>query len=101
MTKKFNLYQELQNHGFRAENDNCLVRDDFESEVEVAWYGKTKTTMAVEIWFNEDKTSCRAYYYLDQSQGRRFRPYKVKTHLSEKRAFNAIKQTVENKGYEF
>ena len=100
---KFDLYNALQENGFQVEdpeNINCLVRKDFESEVEVLWYGKTKTTMAVEVWFNEDRTVCRAYYYLDQPE-RRFSPFKVKTHLTDKKAFNAIKQTIENKSYEF
>lgn len=99
MTKKFNLYEELQNNGFKVSNesDQALVRGDFSREIEVAWYGMQRSTMKVEVWFNPEKTVCRAYYYSDGC----YRAFKVKDHLADKRAFNAIKATVENNGYAF
>lgn len=99
MAKKFDLYQELVNEGFEVqENDHCLVKE-FHMECEICWYGKQDTAIVAEIWFNEEHTVCKAYYYYDYIC--RSRQFKEKTHLAEKRAFNAIKATIENKGFEF
>lgn len=97
--KKFDLYQELLNAGFKAqENPNQLVKE-YHKEVEVCWYGKQDSVIVAEVWFNEERTTCKAYYYYDCI--RRSRQFKEKVHLNEKRAFNAIRATVENKGFEF
>lgn len=99
MAKKFDLYQELVNAGFEAGSDPKQLVREFHMECEVCWYGKQDTAIVAEVWFNEDHTVCKAYYYYDRIA--RNRQFKEKVHLSEKRAFNAIKQTVENKGFEF
>ena len=51
--------------------------------------------MDVEVVFNQEHTALSAYYW---DGGRR--PFKEKTHLNEKRAFNAIAQTIANKGFQ-
>lgn len=98
-SKRFDLYQELVNAGFVVgENPHQLVRE-YHREVEVCWYGKQDSVIVAEVWFNEDHSTCKAYYYYDSIC--RSCQFKEKVHLSEKRAFNAIKATVENKGFEF
>lgn len=99
---KFNLYEALQNNGFTVDpyndgDNGYMVRDDFENEVEVAWYGKQKSTLEIGVQFNESRTVCTVYYYKDGFK----RAFKVKTHLTDKRAFNAIRETVKNNGFEF
>lgn len=97
MKKKFDLYQELTNKGF-AEQENSfstMLVKSYEKEVEVAWHGKMKATYRVEVLFNQDKSVATVSYF--KSSGR---ADKVKTHLNEKRAFNAICETIKNAGFE-
>ena len=99
---KFNLIEALEANGFQrnpfGEEDMGLVLvKDYSKEVEVAWFGMQKSTISVEVYFNPEMTVCKAFYY---QQGSR-RAFKEKTHLADKRAFNAIKNTVEYKGFEF
>ena len=99
MAKRFDLYQELVNAGFEVGiNSQQLVRE-FHMECEVCWYGRQDSVIVAEVWFNEEHTVCKAYYYYDRIA--RNRQFKEKTHLAEKRAFNAIKATIENKGFQF
>ena len=100
MTKKFDLYQELANNGFDVDpyndgDDSYLVKC-FEKEVEVCWYGKQKSTLEIGVQFNPERTTCRVYYYKDGFK----RAFKVKDHMADKRAFNAIKETAKNNGFE-
>lgn len=98
--KKFDLYEELLANGFVAVknvgSEYYHLEKHYEKEVEVCWYGKQEVHFDVEIYFNADHSCVRAYYY-NQSRT----PFKVKSHLNDKRAFNAIKATVENNGYAF
>lgn len=98
MTKKFDLYQELLNKGFENQESmfGFTLTKSYEKEVEVAWHGKMKTTYKVQVVFNEEKTVATVSYYKNNAP----KATKVKTHLNEKRAFNAIKETVKNAGYE-
>lgn len=101
MTKKFDLYEELMNKGFHRESQigatERLIRDDFTRECEVLWYGVQRSTMMVEVVFNAEHTVCKAFYYQNGFR----RPFKEKVHMNDKRAFNAIKATVENNRYSF
>ena len=98
MKKKFDLYQELANKGF-TEKENTLgtmLVKSYEKEVEVAWYGKMKTPYRVEVLFNADQTVANVCYFKEVAP----HPVKVKAHLNEKRAFNAICETIKNAGFE-
>jgi len=97
MKKKFDLYQELTAQGF-AEQENpfgIMLVKSYEKEVEVAWHGKMKSTYRVEVLFNQDKTVATVSYFKTS-----MRADKVKGHLNEKRAFNAIRDTIKNAGFE-
>ena len=50
--------------------------------------------MSIEIWFDFEYRALTVYYY-DGGH----RPFKEKTHLCDKRAYNAIMQTIANKGF--
>lgn len=98
MKKKFDLYQELTNKGF-VEQENAfgtMLTKTYEKEVDVAWYGKMKTTYRVEVLFNADQTVANVCYFKEIAP----HPVKVKSHLNEKRAFNAISETIKNAGFE-
>ena len=98
MTKKFDLYQELLNKGFENQESmfGFTLTKSYEKEVEVAWHGKMKTTYKVQVVFNEEKTVATVSYFKGSSK----RADKVKNHMNEKRAFNAIRETIKNAGYE-
>ena len=98
MAKKFDAYEELIRNGFEEGKNQFgydVLRRTFKRATEVAWYGVAEFNMTVEAVFNKDHGAMTVYY----SDGGR-RPFKEKCHLNDKRAFNAISQTVANKGYE-
>ena len=99
MKKAFNLYEELKANGFYEVNDEFgdVLRKDYEKEIEVAWYGKQKSNFLVRVRFNASHSVAQVAYYHNTVP---VRPFKEKTHLNEKRALNAIRQTVENNGFE-
>ena len=96
--KRFDLYEELIAKGF-VKVDDPFNRNRFakhyEKEVEVCWYGKHVATFDVEVVFNSEHTVVKVFYY-NQSKT----PFKIKTHMCDKRAYNAICQTLSNNGYE-
>lgn len=97
--KGFDLYQELIGKGFEKSNDEfnreCLAKH-YEKEVEVCWYrGTWHSTFDIKAVFNPDHTVVKVFYY-NQSKT----PFKTKTHISSKKAYNAICQTLRNNGYE-
>ena len=98
--KNFDLYNELKANGFYEIHDEFgdVLRKDYEKEVEVAWYGIQKSNFIVRVRFNGDHSVAQADYYNSSVPARAF---KSKVHLNEKRALNAIRQTVENNGFEF
>ena len=100
MAKKYDIYEELKNNGFEEFTNkygcNCLKKI-YAKEIEVAWYGKQKSALNVEVSFNPDHTVLTVNYLPDGFK----RPDKTKTHFNQKRAFNAIRQTVENRGFQF
>lgn len=97
MKKKFDLYQELTEKGFTEQESSfgAMLVKSYEKEVEVAWHGKMKSTYRVEALFNQDKTIATVSYFKGSMKAD-----KVKTHLNEKRAFNAIRETIKNAGFE-
>lgn len=99
MKKTFNLAEELKKAGYTESINTWGSKEltkKYSDVVDVLWYGKQERQMTVTVVFNNDETSCRANYY-DGGKS----PFKVKTHLNEKRALNAIRQTVENHEYIF
>ena len=100
MAKKFDLYEALKAEGFYEIHDEWgdVLRKDYEDECEVLWYGIQKRNFIVRVRFSEDHGTVQVRYYHDPISARAF---KVKTHLNEKRAYNAIKATVENNSFKF
>ncbi len=96
--KKFNLIEVLKAHGFEHTDSvyGCHVFTlELTRQTEVAWYGVQEFRLKVSVLFNPDMTSCQVSYY---DGGKK--PFKVKTHLADKRCWNAIQATVEGKGFE-
>lgn len=98
--KKFDLHEELLANGFVKTDAYMLgwegITKHYEKEIEVVWYGKRKSIFDVEVFFHPDHSVVKVFYY-NQSKT----AFKVRMHISDKRAFNAIKATVENNGYVF
>lgn len=98
---KFNLKEALAAKGFApiADPFGCavhgqLVQKVFEREVETVWHGTVKTTLTVTARFTSDDQALTVSYYNHGSD-----PFKVKTHLSNKRAYKAIEDTLFNNGF--
>lgn len=98
--KKFDVYEALKNEGF-AETVNefgCTeLTRKFEKEIEVAWHGTMTKVFEIVVEFNPDRSVLRAYYY----SGGSCDPFKAKTHLNEKRAYNAIHMTAKYNDFAF
>lgn len=98
--KKFDLFTALTEKGFTESTDEygrTVLSNHYEAEADVAWYGKVTTYLYVDVYFNSDKTYATVNY--THNIGRA--PFKTKGHFNDKRAYNAIGQTVENNGFIF
>ena len=98
MAKNFNLKDELLKEGFRIDVEQdvfggSIISKVFTQEVEVVWYGKQERSLIVTVRFSQDEQNVRVTY----STGRTI--FKTKDHLNEKRALNAIHQTIANQGF--
>ena len=99
MAKKYNIYEALQAEGFKESVSNWgtpMLTKEIEKMVTVAWYGEMKASLKIEIRFSADLEVLTVSY----SDGAKT-PFKTKTHLNEKRAYNAIHKTAELKGFAF
>ena len=97
---KFDLFKTLTEKGFTETADNygrIILTKSYEKEVEVVWYGKQTSRLYVDVYFNSDKTVAQVAYMHRFAEAT---PFKTKTHLNDKRAYNAIAQTIENNGFE-
>ena len=97
--KNFDLYTELMNHGFELCKNRYgleVLSKKYEREAGNPLQGTWTYVMWVDVQFNPMHTTCTAYYH----EGNHLNAFKAHTHLSDKRAFNAIRQTVANKGFE-
>lgn len=92
--KKFDLYQELANKGFIPSEDQ-YGRHCMTLTLERKICGEHTTRMEILVAFNKEHTVATVYY----SNGGH-EPFKVKTHLNEKRTLNAIIQTARNNMFE-
>lgn len=98
MKKNYDLYAELVKCGF-AEGKSRWGQDSLTKE----WSRKEGNPLQgnwvyhfkCEVVFNADHTTVTAYYWDGGIS-----PFKAKIHLNEKRAFNAIKQTIKNHEFE-
>lgn len=99
--KNFDLYAELQALGFKP------VKDQFGHDAMTkGWVrrepcfgtlgGVYDHRLNIDVIFNPDHSVAQVQYF---DGGRH--PFKVKTHLNEKRALNAIRETAKNNGFEF
>lgn len=99
MKKEFNLYEELKAIGFEESKDqfgfDCLIKK-YERETEVLWHGKQIVRFEISARFNPDHSVVTVFYY----NGGHHTPFKTKTHLNEKRALNAIRETAKNNSFE-
>ena len=99
---KFNAVDALINrHGYTLKtvrNSSGIAHDfltkTYERVSDVAWHGPMRSEMTVEVHLSADHESLRVYYY----DGRR--PIKVKTHLNDKHAYNAIRDSLAHHSYE-
>ena len=96
--KKFDLYEELKYLGFEEGKNqfgnDCMTKT-YKKTVEVLWQGEYETSLKIEAQFNPEHSVVNVLYY----EGRPY-PFKVKVHLNEKRALNAIRDTAKNHGFE-
>ena len=96
--KKFNLIETLNAYGFSSATSitGCpLFTLDLSQQIEVAFYGVQEQTLRIQVVFNSEKTTCTVNYYNGS-----LKPFKSKVHLADKRAWNAICETIRNKGFE-
>lgn len=98
---KFNLKEALSAKGFApiADPYGCaahgqLIQKTFEKEVETVWHGTVKTAITVTARFTPDDEALTVSY---NSHGGS--PFKVKTHMSNKRAYKAIEDTLHYHGF--
>lgn len=98
MAKKFDLFEALRKNGFTFVDNTSLIKE-YSKTVEVAWYGKQETKIFVGVFFDEEHETCKAYFYQDIISMNGL--FKSKIYKASKRTFNAIKETVEWKGFEF
>ena len=99
---KFNAVDALINqHGYTLKtvrNSSGIAHDvltkTYERVSDVLWYGPMRSEMTVKIRISSDCESLRVCYYA----GYKF--FKVKSHLNDKRAYNAIRDTLANHGFE-
>ena len=98
MARRYDLYEALKAEGFYEVKDEFgdVLRKDYEKQTEVLWYGIQTSYFIVRVRFNADHSVAQVSYYDDKIPARAF---KTKTHLNEKRAYNAIKQTAELRGW--
>lgn len=96
--KNFDLYSELEKLGFESGKDSfgfdCLSKK-YERETEVLWYGKHTFRFQISARFNSDHSVVTVFYYDGNNT-----PFKTKTHMNEKRALNAIRETAKNNMFE-
>ena len=94
MNKKFDVFAALKDLGFEEVKSTTLPGTYLtKSYNRTDDYGYT-THFTVQIYFSQDMSTLVADYYDGHTQ------IKHKVHLNEKRAFNAIKQTAANHGFE-
>lgn len=97
--KKFNLAENLKSHGFEM-SDNAFGCPVFSLELvkktEVVWYGVQEFRLRVQVVFNPGMSVCTVNFYDGF-----IRPFKSKVYDTVgKRTWNAIVETVKNKGFE-
>ena len=107
MSSKFNLVEALESNGFVHSCDRTATDDingteyvtkrytrRFEKVAQVAWEGEQviSLTAVVDVLFKNGKQELATAIY---DFG------KVKQHMPDKRAFNAIRDTVKFAGFEF
>lgn len=101
MAKKFNLYEELKANGFHDSANpfgHMIIRKFIEDQQMISITGESYTyrrDMEVRAIFTDDYSAVRVVY----KDGKHI--CKAKTHLNDRRAYNAIRQTVQNNGFEF
>lgn len=103
MKSQFNLSEALQAAGFsEVPNEihacKCIIlKRNFSKEIEVAWYGKSIQTYAIEVFINLDSSICRAEF----SDGGKI-IYKQRWYDTiGKRTYNAIVETARCAGFKF
>ena len=98
---KFNLREALTAAGFVSVADPLgfavnghLIEKTFEREVETAWNGIQKSEITVSIRFASDFDYLTVSYSLNGHK-----PFKVKSHSANRRALNAISDTLAHNGF--
>ena len=99
---KFNAVEALiHQHGYTLKtvrSGSEIVHDfltkTYERVSDVLWHGPMRSEMTVEVHLSADHETLRVYYY----DGRR--QIKSKVHMNDKRAYNAIRNTLAHYSYE-
>ena len=98
---KFNLKEALVTKGFTpiADPFGCaepgqIVQKTFERDVETVWHGTAKDVLTVMVRFTSDYEAVTVKYFRHVNT-----PLKVKSHRSNKRAYNAIEDTIRLRGF--
>ena len=102
---KFNLVEALEEKGFKPMEQTTyngafartvtVYAKKYTKAEHLVGYGDTECAFEVEVTVVDSNDGKTPYVRAAYSNG------KVKEHMADKRAYNAIKATVENNGYEF
>lgn len=99
---KFNAVEALINqHGYTLKDVRVgseivheYLTKTYEKTEDVVWHGPTRFEMTVEVLLSRDRETLRVNYFAGSTH------LKKKTHLNDKRAYNAIRDTLANHGYQ-
>ena len=97
MKKKFDLYEALLADGFKV-SEPVLGCDVLLRDLDRVDALGIKFHLIVSVLFSPDHGVARVSYHHDSPKRS---PFKTKTHLNDRRAYNAIVATVKNNGFEF
>lgn len=98
---KFDIVKALEDAGYTVSHEGTeysecyIMSKEYSREIEACWYGKQIYTVKVEVMYHVMFNTVMVKYY---DGGRE--PFKTKTHLADKRCFNAIKETLKCKDFE-
>lgn len=98
---KFNLYEALKENGFHDSANpfgHMIVKKFVDERNMVSITGTPytyKREMEVRATFSDDYSVVRVAYKENKHI------FKTKTHLNDKRAYNAIRQTVQNNSFDW
>lgn len=85
---------ELKSEKYGPDPARITLTKGYEKTEDVAWHGPMRFAMTVRVLVGRDGETLHVSYYAGD------RRIKEKTHLNDKRAYNAIRETLANNGFE-